>query len=130
MSLYILSSSYICMTPFQILRICVGSDSDPYQNNYDGNCFYCAMLNGIKSKEKHHNKYMLLFVHISMFRVIYFLSKSFQLEIIQCYIMELCFLSEYMVCCIFSKVWKIKTFSYIRSTPGYILNFGELILLP
>ena len=29
-----------------------------------------------------------------------------------------------MVCYIFSKIWKIKTFSYIRSIPEYILIFA------
>ena len=66
----------------------------------EGNCFYIAMLNGIKSKLKHHNTYitwyiventMLLIVYISMLHVIYFWSKSFELEIIQCYIMSYIF---------------------------------------
>ena len=137
MSLYSLSSNYICMILLQLVRLCVGSDSDPYQTNCDGNCFYVSMLNGISSKEKYHNTYvtwyiventMLLFVYISMLHIIFFWSKSFELEILQCYIMELYFLSKYMVCCIFSKVWKIKTYSYIGSIPEYILNFTIPVL--
>ena len=136
MSLYILSSNYICRILFQLVRLCVGSDSDTYQTNYDGNCFYIAMLNGIKSKEKYNNKYitryiventMLLFVYISMLQMIFFWSKSFELEIIQCYIMELYFLSEYMVCCIFFKIWKIKLFHTLRIYLNIYLTLPYLL---
>ena len=56
------------MIMFQIVRICVWSVFDPYQGNYDHNCFYNAMLNGIQSKEKHHNKY-IRFVYISVIQM-------------------------------------------------------------